>query len=64
MTITQKAKLFKSHGIRYMTNVQKTEITIEDVWTRRNKKNEVETGSNLLNATEWNKRQVKDFLGY
>ena len=64
MTITQKAKLFKSHGIRYMTNVQNSEITVEDLWTRRNKDGKVEAGSNLLNATEWSKRQVFDWLGY
>lgn len=64
MTVTQKARFFKSHGIRYMVNVQNTEITVEDLWTRRGDDNKVETGSNLLNATEWSGKQVYDFLGY
>jgi len=61
MKIQVKEFIFKKHSVNCITNIQKSQILVEDVWRDTiNKKD----GSNWLDASDWSKEQIRDFLGY
>lgn len=53
------AKIMALHSVNFVTNVQKSQILVEEVYTKDKTK-----GSNWIDATEWDLAQVKDWLGY
>ena len=61
MRIQVKELIFKQHSINCVTNIQKSQILVEDVWrdTINNK-----DGSDWVDATEWDKKRVYEWLGY
>lgn len=61
MTIADKIKLLKSHKINHVTNRQNTQLLVESVWVDSKSHKE---GSDWIEATEWDKRQLLDWMGY
>lgn len=64
MKITDKIKCLKSHGLNYMSNVQKTQLIAEEEWTRRRDDGSVEVGSTLVNVSQWSRTKFMGWLGY
>lgn len=61
MKIQAKELIFKQHSINCVTNIQKSQILVEDVWRDTVNKRD---GSNWVDASDWSKEQIRDFLGY
>lgn len=61
MKIQVKELIFKQHSVNCVTNIQKSQILVEDVWVNTKTK---EPGSDWLDATEWSGKELYDWLGY
>lgn len=61
MRIQAKELIFKQHSVNCITNIQKSQILVESVWVNTKTK---QSGSDWLDATEWDKKEVYDFLNY
>ena len=70
MTIDNMIKIIRQHEYReygesnwkrYIVNLQRTQLLLEDCWYDASN---ATTGSDWVDATDWDKERLLDWLGY